>query len=205
MNLKAHWEKVFNSKKLSEMSWQQECPQKSLDLIGRTNLGSDVHLIDIGGGVSRLVDEVLKQKFRQITVLDISSAAIGQAKNRLGEFENKVEWIEGDVTTAVLPDKQFDIWHDRAVFHFLTESNDRLLYLAQMCKSLKPNRFAIMATFALDGPQACSGLQVSRYSASSLAYELGEAFELLESCTERHITPWGSPQEFLYCLFRKVK
>lgn len=200
---KSHWQSIYTSKKLKELSWHQDQAKKSLELVKKTKLGKQATVIDVGGGVSVFVDDLLKQDYKNITVLDISAEALQQSKARLGETYTQVNWIEGDITSVELPSSKFDIWHDRAVFHFLTSATERALYLKQLQNALKPDGFVIIATFNLNGPQKCSGLEVIRYDSGSLSKELGVNFTLLDSFTDVHQTPWESTQNFQYCLFSK--
>jgi trans-aconitate methyltransferase len=159
-------------------------------------------VIDIGGGASRLVDSLVEMNFRDITVLDLSESALASAKARLGRRADHVEWIVADVTSWE-PQRIYDLWHDRAAFHFLTDERDRAAYIARLTKSLKPGGHAIIATFAPDGPERCSGLPVMRYDAEGLGLALGGAFELIETRRDEHLTPWGSKQRFQFSLFRR--
>ena len=199
---KTHWEQVYSAKQSTEVSWYQQHPERSLELIRATDVDFSAGIIDIGGGASTLVDCMLAAGYRDITVLDIAHAAIEQAKLRLDDAADKVKWIEQDVTTF---DTQtlFDVWHDRAVFHFLTDPLDRSSYVHVMTRLLKPGAYAILATFALDGPEKCSGLEVVRYNADTLSAVLGDSFQLVDSCTESHVTPNAATQSFIYCLFKK--
>jgi len=202
---KEHWDQVYSGKKSTEVSWYQQHPQRSLDLIKATNADLSASIIDIGGGASTLVDCLLDAGYQNLTVLDISPAAIEQAKSRLAADERaaRVSWLVQDIT-ELSPDRSFDVWHDRAVFHFLTDADDRTSYVRIMSSVLQPGAQAIIATFDLDGPEKCSGLDVVRYSPESMAAVLGDAFQLLESSTEEHVTPGGSSQNFVYCRFVRL-
>ncbi len=197
-----HWQNVYVSKRDNEVSWFEQTPAASLDLIGRAGATSASAVIDIGGGASRLVDALIEMGFRDVTVLDLSAAALDTARARLGDEASNVEWIVGDVTTWQ-PPRCYDIWHDRATFHFLIDAQDRAAYLSRLQQALKPGGHAIIATFALDGPERCSGLPVARYDAASLAQTLGEGFELVETMQQQHRTPWDSAQSFQFSLFRR--
>jgi SAM-dependent methyltransferase len=199
----AHWQNVYTSKGEHEVSWFEENPAVSLELIGRAGANPNSAIIDIGGGASRLVDALLKRGFCAITVLDLSEAALATARARLDQRADRVQWVAGDVTTWE-PPQSFDIWHDRAAFHFLTEASDRAAYLSALRNALKPGGHAIIATFALDGPERCSGLPVTRYDSESLAQTLGEGFALVETQNHRHTTPWHSEQRFQFSLFRRA-
>lgn len=202
MEVKSHWEKVYESKQPTEVSWFQTHPSLSLKLIEATGIGKQQAIIDVGGGASVLVDSLLAAGFQQLTVLDISAAAIRYAKERLGARATSVEWYEADVTNFV-PPHRFVLWHDRAVFHFLTDATARQNYVRVLNDSLTPDGHLIIATFAIDGPPKCSGLDVVRYDAKSLGAELGTGFELLETRDETHVTPWQTEQKFTYCRFRR--
>lgn len=176
----------------------------SLELIKRTGSITSARIIDVGGGASTLVDDLFAEGFDQLTVLDISSAALKAAMDRLGRRSStKVTWVEADITQAVLPHHFYDVWHDRAVFHFLTDEEDRHCYISAARQALKPGGYIIIATFAADGPLKCSGLEIVRYSPEKLQAEFGESFELLESFEEKHQTPFDTTQNFIYCTFRK--
>jgi SAM-dependent methyltransferase len=198
-----HWQKVYTSKGENEVSWFQESPAPSLELIERAGANPASDIIDIGGGASRLVDALIERGFSAVTVLDLSEAALATAKARLGARAKRVQWVAGDVTIWE-PRQSYDVWHDRAAFHFLTEARDRAAYLSRLKKCLKPGGHAIIATFALDGPERCSGLPVMRYDAASLAEMLGEEFTLVETRRHLHSTPWHSTQQFQFSIFRRV-
>ena len=197
---KKHWETLYAEKDSAEVSWYQSHPQYSLSLIEDTGIGTKASIIDVGGGASTLVDHLLKTGYRDITVFDIARAAIEQAQLRLGNRSQRVTWIEGDITSYA-PEQQFDIWHDRAVFHFLTGERDRACYLETLFKALKPCGQAIIATFSDSGPNQCSGLDVVRYSPETLKQTLGQQLRLVETFTEEHHTPGGGLQQFVYCRF----
>ncbi len=203
INRKEHWEGVYRSKAADEVSWFQPTPTTSLHLLEAANVGPSACVIDIGGGDSRLVDHLLTKGLTCITVLDISAAALARAKARLGPRQQTVKWIEADVTGdwSVPP---VDVWHDRAVFHFLTDAADRKAYLGKLREAVKLGGTVIMATFALDGPEKCSGLPVKRYSADLLKAQLGPDFALHDSINERHQTPTGAFQSFCYTRFQRV-
>jgi SAM-dependent methyltransferase len=198
-----HWEKVYAGKAENEVSWFQESPAPSLELIERAGANRNSAIVDIGGGASRLVDALIDRGFSALTVLDLSEAALAKAKARLGERAAQVQWIASDVTTWQ-PRQSFDLWHDRAAFHFLTEAADRAAYLSRLRQALRPGGHAIIATFALDGPERCSGLPVVRYDAAGLGRMLGEDFALVESRRHQHTTPWHSAQSFQFSIFRRV-
>jgi len=199
---KRHWESVYSNKAAEETSWYQRVPRLSLSMIANTGLGPDAALVDIGGGASRLVDHLLNEGYRNLTVLDVSSAALVNAAHRLGDRAARVNWIEADVTTFS-PTRQYDIWHDRAAFHFLTEKTDREKYAVVLRQALATGGQAIVATFAPGGPLKCSGLHIVQYDAGKLSRELGPEFILLEQQTEQHVTPGGGQQLFNFFRFEK--
>jgi hypothetical protein len=201
MDRKAHWEGVYATKAESEVSWFQDDPALSLELI-RAVSPARGRVIDVGGGASVLVDRLLDSGFERVAVLDISRSALDKARARLGTRAETVRWIEADVTMAV-DLGQFDVWHDRAVFHFLTEPSDRKRYVTLATHSIARADHLIIATFAKEGPLTCSGLDVCRYDAQSLAAEVGNAFSLVREATETHVTPSGSTQAFFYGVFRR--
>jgi SAM-dependent methyltransferase len=188
---------------LGEVSWFQESPAPSLTLIAQIGVAPSSAIIDIGGGASRLVDELIDRGFHDVTVLDLSAAALEIAKARLGDRAAKAQWLVADVTTWQ-PSRRYDIWHDRAAFHFLTEESDRAGYIERLRQGLKFGGHAIIATFALDGPEKCSGLPVMRYDAARLGQTLGPGFKLLQSRGNDHATPWGSHQQFQFSVFLRV-
>lgn len=200
MSSKTHWESVYESKQDADLSWTQPDPALSLSLIAETSSGNRV--IDVGGGTSLLPERLLDRGYA-VTVLDISEAAIGRARARLGDRKEQVQWMVADVTSN--PDiGRFDVWHDRAVFHFLTNPTERSAYVALLRKTVPPGGHAIIATFAPDGPKRCSGLDVCRYDCETLSMELGTGFRLLKGVREAHVTPTGQVQAFQYCVFQVV-
>jgi trans-aconitate methyltransferase len=192
-----HWDKVYSARAENEVSWFQATPAISFDLIAKSGVARDARIIDIGGGASRLVDFLLEEGFSDITVLDVAGMAFDRAKARLGSRAAAVNWIVADVTLWK-PSGRYKLWHDRAVFHFLVEAKDRDAYRQAMLAAIEPGGFAIIATFAPDGPERCSGLPVMRYSGASLAGELGGDFRLLETVSEDHRTPAGATQRFQF-------
>ncbi len=204
MQSKQHWENVYATKATDSVSWFQEHAALSLELIGATGLGKDAAIIDVGGGASTLVDDLLAEGYSDLTVLDLSGAALQEARKRLGSQADRVNWIEADITEVELPAKRYDIWHDRAVFHFLTTPEQREVYVRTVFRSVKPGGHVIVATFAEDGPLQCSGLPVMRYRADQLHDEFGEAFTLLKHTKEAHHTPAGKVQQFVYCYCRRA-
>lgn len=197
-----HWESVYAARGERDVSWFEERAAVSLDLIRVAGATPRSSVIDIGGGASRLVDALLADGFESVTVLDISEAALSAAKSRLGDKAAKATWIVADVTTWE-PSQRYDLWHDRAAFHFLTDATDRAAYVARLVKAVRPGGHAVIGTFALDGPERCSGLPVVRYGAASLAKVLGADFELVETRAHAHRTPMGGVQRFQFSLFRR--
>ena len=199
MEPKSHWERVYTTKAADAVSWYQPHATLSLELIERIARGQPVRVIDVGGGASTLVDDLLDHAVGDIDVLDISGAALDAARQRLGPRAADVRWITGDITMLSLEPARYDIWHDRAVFHFLTEPEHHAAYVAQVRRAVKPGGHVIVAAFGPDGPQQCSGLPVVRYAPEALHAEFGGAFELLEHLREDHHTPAGAVQHFVYC------
>jgi SAM-dependent methyltransferase len=198
----AHWEGVYSTKGEKEVSWFQEDPAVSIEMIKQTDATRDSAIIDIGGGASRLVDALLGDGYRDITLLDLSAAALEMAKARIGPVSAQVAWIVADVTRWK-PARQYQVWHDRAAFHFLAEADDRRAYLTCLRSATAPGAQIIIGTFALDGPEKCSGLPVQRYDSKTLADELGSSFELADTRSENHRTPWNSSQSFQFSRFRR--
>ena len=203
MNQKVHWEEVYQNKSAEEVSWYQEVPTVSLSIVHDLNLMKKSQIIDVGGGASTLVDGLLQEGFENISVLDLSSNALEQVKQRLGEWAKKVDWLVEDVTSFV-PQKTYSFWHDRAVFHFLTKSEDRVKYKQVLDASVKTGGYVMIAAFSKNGPEQCSGLDIVQYDADKLKNELGVAFQLMDEVVEEHVTPNGKVQLFRYFLFRKL-
>lgn len=201
---RAHWDNAYATKGEAGVSWFEDVPAVSLELIRQAGAGPASSIVDIGGGASRLADALLREGVGRITVLDISPAALDAAKARLGAAADDIEWIAADVTEWK-PERRYDIWHDRAAFHFLTEADARAAYVERLHTALKPGGHAVIATFALDGPERCSGLPVMRYDPAGLAEVLGPSFELVDQRRNVHTTPWGSPQSFQFSLLRRVE
>ncbi len=202
MSRKSHWEKVYGEKPVDQVSWFQTEPRVSLGLIQAAGLGQQDRIIDIGGGASVLVDFLLRHGYPHPAVLDISAAALAHARARLGALADQVEWLEADVTEFA-PAREFALWHDRAVFHFLTQAEDRVKYRQALESALLPRGQVIIATFAKGGPKKCSGLDIVQYDAESLGAELGQGFELLETREEIHRTPRATDQHFIYFRLRR--
>lgn len=204
MESKAHWEHIYESKGIREVSWFQEHAAQSIELIKTTGVNLGARIIDVGGGASKLVDDLLDQGYSEITVLDISKAALRRSQHRLGHRASLVTWLELDITRAELVPNFYDVWHDRAVFHFLTNETDRAQYVQAVQRSVKSGGHIVIASFGLGGPEQCSGLNVVRYSAESMHREFGNDFELVDTVAEVHHTPLGTDQEFIYCYCRKI-
>lgn len=199
MSSQAHWESVYGAKAPDEVSWFRPHLETSLAFIERAAPDRNPRIIDVGGGESTLVDDLLSRGYRNLTVLDISQIAIDVTKARLGELAKRVEWLALDVTRTNLPKDAYHVWHDRAVFHFLTSAADREAYVRSVSSSVKRGGHVIVGTFGPEGPSKCSGLEVQRYNAGSLHAEFGSRFRLIDSVKELHQTPFGTQQQFLYC------
>lgn len=203
MSDKKHWESIYSTKQHNQVSWFQEHAALSLQFIRDTGVGPDAHILDVGAGASVLVDDLLDAGYHNLSVLDISAAALRAAQARLGATASRVHWIEADITQLELPEASIDVWHDRAVFHFLTNAQDRQRYVQTVQHAVKPGGHVIIATFAEDGPLKCSGLDIVRYRPETLHHEFGAGFELLKSQNEHHHTPSGADQSFIYCYCRR--
>jgi ubiquinone/menaquinone biosynthesis C-methylase UbiE len=199
MDTQTHWENVYGTKAPDQVSWFRPHLEMSLSLIERSTANRSAHIIDVGGGESTLVDDLLARGYANLTVLDISPSAIDVTKKRLRGLKDRVEWIVADITTMNLPANTYDIWHDRAVFHFLTKADDRDAYVRNVRNSVKPGGHVIVSTFGPEGPAKCSGLEVQRYDSESLHGEFGRRFRLIDSFKELHETPFGTRQQFVYC------
>jgi SAM-dependent methyltransferase len=200
MDTQQHWDKVYTSKSPDQMSWFRPHLETSLALIERATRGDpSASIIDVGGGASTLVDDLIERGYPDITVLDISQTALDAAQVRLGKVPESIRWLRADVLQASLPEHSFDVWHDRAVFHFLTTSEHQLAYVRNVVSALKLGGHIIVGTFGPEGPTRCSGLDVVRYDAEALHAEFGPRFRLVERSQEWHETPFGTQQQFLYC------
>jgi SAM-dependent methyltransferase len=199
MDSQTHWEKIYKEKAPDAVSWYRPHLETSLALIEKAAPSLSASIIDVGGGESTLVDDLLAHGYENITVLDIAQTAIDANRKRLGEASERVDWLAADITTVKLPQSAYDVWHDRAVFHFLTTTIDRVSYVRQVARAVRHGGHVIVGTFGPDGPMKCSGLDVVRYDAESLHREFGIHFRLLDSSKELHITPFGTIQQFLYC------
>ncbi|HZL49743.1 MAG TPA: class I SAM-dependent methyltransferase [Terracidiphilus sp.] len=201
MILQDHWQHIYQTKSPVETSWFEPRLQTSLDWISEAAPDRSASIIDVGGGESTLSDDLLAMHYRSLTVLDIAEAAITKSRNRLGAAAEKINWLVGNVIEVALPPRAYDVWHDRAVFHFLTELDQRLAYVRQLSSSLKTGGHVVIATFGPQGPEKCSGLVTMRYNAESLQRELGQDFRLVRSSVVEHHTPFGTAQQFIYCHF----
>jgi 2-polyprenyl-3-methyl-5-hydroxy-6-metoxy-1,4-benzoquinol methylase len=199
MDPKRHWEKVYGTKAPDAVSWYRPHLETSLALIERAAAGYSASILDAGGGESTLVDDLLARGYQNITVLDVSQTAIDVTKKRLGLVAARVHWLVANITEARLAPGAYDVWHDRAVFHFFTASEQRSAYVRQVCRAVKPGGHVIVSTFGPEGPAKCSGLDIVRYDADSLHEQFGVRFRLVESSKELHRTPFGTTQQFLYC------
>jgi SAM-dependent methyltransferase len=202
MDAQAHWDKIYSEKTPNAVSWYSPHLEKSLSLIEELAPDRSVSIIDVGGGESTLVDDLLARSYEKITVLDISQTAVDANRERLGSVAERVTWIVSDITNAELEPSSYDLWHDRAVFHFLTDSRDRQAYVRQVARSVRHGGYVVVSTFGPEGPMKCSGLEVVRYDAESLHHEFGRRFRMLGSSTELHRTPLQTVQQFLYCYCR---
>lgn len=200
----AHWENIYNTKALKDVSWFQPSPETSLNFLKQLNISKTASIIDIGGGDSLLVDHLLELGYQDISVLDISGTAIARAKQRLGAKADQVKWMISDIT-AFVPPMPYDFWHDRAAFHFLTNEQDVANYVEVAQKSIKPQGILVVGTFSLQGPTKCSGIEIKQYSEDTLTERFNLHFDKIQCATLDHITPSGSIQNFVFCSFRKRK
>lgn len=205
MDRKAHWDHVYRTVATDQASWFQAEPAVSLRLIRQVAPDPAAAIIDVGGGASTLIDHLLEAGYQRLTVLDLSPTALAAARSRLGQRAGTVSWLDADVLTIPLPAAGYDVWHDRALFHFLTDPADRRRYVAQVAHAVRPGGHVIVAAFGPDAPDRCSGLPVVRYSSQALHVEFGRGFRLLESVTEEHRTPAGRSQAFVYSLCQIVE
>lgn len=203
MSTREHWDEVYRNKSPNAVSWYRPRLEQSLAWIDGCGLDPRAHVVDVGGGASTLVDDLLARGFERVSVADISAEALAHTRVRLGDAERSVQWVVGDATTPLFDEDDVDIWHDRAVFHFLTERARRDAYIEALRRCVRPGRFAIIATFGPNGPGRCSGLPVTRYASAGIAAVLGSGFELVDQADEEHTTPWGASQAFAYALCRR--
>ena len=203
MNARAHWDKIYRDKRADRLSWTQTLPETSLAFIDSFGLRPDARILDVGGGESRLADCLLDKGFRDITVLDISAEALRHAQKRLGERAAMIRWIVADIA-EFRPEQPYDVWHDRATFHFLTTRPQIARYLSGARRAVGPGGYLVIGSFSSDGPDTCSGLPVHRYSEQELTLELGDGFDKMGCVTVDHRTPWDTAQNFLFCSFRRA-
>ena len=203
MNVKNHWESVYETKSAESVSWYAPHLRESLQYVQRAAPSKSARIIDVGGGESTLVDDLLTAGYVDVAILDISANALDVARQRVATFAKQVAWLAADVLEVELPVASYDVWHDRAVFHFLTTAEQRQRYVNKVLMALKPGGFAIVGTFGPDGPDQCSGLPVSRYDALELHGTFGKPFQLMDSSMEVHTTPAGASQQFVYCFWRR--
>ncbi|MBS1537856.1 MAG: methyltransferase domain-containing protein [Bacteroidetes bacterium] len=203
LDRKKHWENIYQTKKLSEVSWFEPTPETSLNFFQQFNIPKTAKIIDIGGGDSLLVDNLLKLGYQDITILDISEQALSRAKQRLGNKAANVKWVVADVVTFK-PTEKYDFWHDRAAFHFLTEENEISDYLDTVQQNINPSGVLVIGTFSEQGPKKCSGIEIKQYSESSMTKRLKTYFEKIKCITVDHKTPFDTIQNFIFCSFRKL-
>lgn len=202
MNVETHWEKIYREKAPDTVSWYRPHLETSVALIEKAAPARSASIIDVGGGESTLVDDLVAHGYQNIAVLDVSQTAIDVTKKRLGPAAERVQWLTADITNSELVPSAYDIWHDRAVFHFLTAMQQRVAYVRQVARAVKAGGHVLVSTFGPEGPTKCSGLEAVRYDAESLHAEFGVRFQLLDTIKESHNTPFGTTQQFLYCLCR---
>ena len=204
MGGKEHWQAVYSQKAPDEVSWYRPHLDRSLAFIRSCGMTPDSRIVDVGGGASTLVDDLLAEGYDDLAVIDLADAALAVARERLGDRAAMVDWVVGDVTTELLPECSVDMWHDRAVFHFLTEESARSAYLGQVMRCVKPGGYVLVATFGLDGPEKCSGLPVARYDPEGIHAAFGNTFDKVGEAAEVHETPSGGVQSFVYCFCRRT-
>ena len=202
VDLRSHWDEIYRTKNPSQLSWFQSDAKLSLELIARVSPDRESVIVDVGAGASTLVDGLLASGYSDITLLDLSADALAHSRQRIASVPTSVVWWSGDVLTADLPSASVDVWHDRAVFHFLIAAADRGRYVERVKRAVRPGGYVVVATFAEDGPIRCSGLPAARYSTRALHGEFGADFRLIDSCREEHVTPSGAAQAFTYCVLR---
>ena len=203
MSKRKHWETVYHTKASNAVSWYSPHLDTSLQFIEATGLGHDAQIIDVGGGSSTLVDDLLARGYHNLTVVDLAVSALAVTRQRLGAKGASVNWLAGDITELALPSQHYDLWHDRAVFHFLATEEQRRAYIKHVCCAIKDGGYVVIATFGPHGPTECSGLPVARYSSAELYGLFGQPFVLVDQTTNVHATPWGTAQEFVYCCCQK--
>jgi len=203
LDRKKHWENIYQTKDLKDVSWYQPTPTTSLDFLKQFNISTTAKIIDIGGGDSFLVDHLLDLGYTDLTVLDISAASLDRAKQRLGDRATKVKWIVADAATFK-PTEQYDFWHDRAAFHFLTQEQEITNYIDTIQKSIKPTGILVIGTFSEEGPKKCSGIEIKQYSETTMTDRLKKFFEKVKCITVDHKTPFDTIQNFIFCSFKKL-
>ena len=204
LDRKKHWENIYQTKDLKDVSWYQPTPTTSLDFLKQFNIPTTAKIIDIGGGDSFLVDHLLDLGYTDLTVLDISAASLDRAKQRLGDLSTKVKWIVADAATFK-PTEQYDFWHDRAAFHFLTQEQEITNYIDTIQKSIKPTGVLVIGTFSEQGPKKCSGIEIKQYSETTMTDRLKKFFEKVKCITVDHTTPFDTIQNFIFCSFKKIQ
>lgn len=202
LDKKTHWEHIYTSKNLEEVSWYEPTPQTSLDFLERFAIAKDAAIIDIGGGDSLLIDYLLALGYSNVTVLDISENALARAKKRLGELAESAQWIVADAATFK-PTQQYDFWHDRAAFHFLTDENDINHYITTIKNHIKPNGYFVIGTFSENGPTKCSGIPIRQYNENALSEKVQQFFKKIKCFTFDHTTPFNTVQNFIFCSFQR--
>lgn len=203
MSKRKHWESVYHSNSSNAVSWYSPHLDTSLQFIEATGVSHGAQIIDVGGGASTLVDDLLARGYHNLTVVDLAASALAVTKQRLGAKGSSVNWLAGDITELALPSKHYDLWHDRAVFHFLTTEEQRRAYITRVCGVIKDGGYVVIATFGPNGPTECSGLPVARYSSAELYGLFGQPFVPVDQAMNEHATPWGTAQEFVYCCLKK--
>ena len=203
MSTRTHWDTVYRTKAADQVSWYRAHLERSLAFIEAAAPDPAAAIIDVGGGESTLVDDLVRRGHRDVTVLDVAPSAIAAAKARLGAAAEHVHWLVADITTVELPLQRYDLWHDRAVFHFLIHPEDRAAYVRQALRAVRRGGYVVVATFGPQGPEKCSGLPVQRYDPAALSRTVGDAFELVDQCAHRHATPWDGVQSFQFSVLRR--
>lgn len=204
MSQREHWQQVYETKAPDSVSWYRPHLERSLEFIRAARLGPDARIVDVGGGASTLVDDLLDAGYQNVAVIDLAESALTVAKARLGARASAVDWIVGDATTHLVPNGSVDFWHDRAVFHFLADAETRSEYLRRVTAAVKPGGHVLVATFGLDGPERCSGLPVARYDAAGIHAVFGDLYDKIADAAELHETPHGEVQSFTYCFCRRA-
>jgi ubiquinone/menaquinone biosynthesis C-methylase UbiE len=204
LDRKKHWENIYQTKDLKDVSWYQPTPTTSLNFLKHNNIPTNAKIIDIGGGDSFLVDHLLDLGYTDLTILDISAASLDRAKQRLGDRSTKVKWIVADAA-SFKPSEQYDFWHDRAAFHFLTQEQEITNYIDTIQKSIKPTGLLVIGTFSEQGPKKCSGIEIKQYSETTMTDRLEKFFKKVKCITVDHQTPFDTIQNFIFCSFKKLE